>query len=138
MANSHDPTDHFRTTHPHAGESFIDAYCWPGLLSIALGMIALVGCVAAAAYGRHEWILTTATVGVLAIAGGVAWLVLEHRRVLRVESRWRAGYCGSYADRRARWSAPSLADKSAGDRPVAPQPRPLVTTWPATSPGPVR
>ena len=28
----HDPTDHFRTTNPHAGQSIIDMYCWPGLL----------------------------------------------------------------------------------------------------------
>ena len=42
MADTHDPTDHFRTTHPHAGESFIDIYCWPGLLSIALGVMSLM------------------------------------------------------------------------------------------------
>ena len=37
MADMRDPIDHFRTTQPHAGESFIDIYCWPALLSIALG-----------------------------------------------------------------------------------------------------
>src|SRR5215204_1293442 len=74
MASTQDPTDHFRTTHPHAGESFIDAYCWPGLLSIALGVISLIGCVVAA----------------VAIAGGIAWLVVEHHRVLRIERRWLA------------------------------------------------
>lgn len=84
----HDPVDHCRTTHPHAGESMIDVYCWPGLLSIALGVISLVGCVAAAAYNHHEWILTTGVVGAMAIAGGSAWLILEHRRVMRIESRW--------------------------------------------------
>jgi uncharacterized membrane protein YcjF (UPF0283 family) len=84
----HDPTDHFRTTHPHAGESMIDVYAWPGLLSIALGMISLIGCVAAAAYNRSEWIMTTGIVGFMAIAGGIAWVVLEHHRVLRIESRW--------------------------------------------------
>jgi hypothetical protein len=86
----HDPIDHFRTTQHHAGEFFIDLYCWPGLISIVLGAISLVGSLAAAAYNRHEWILTTAVVGALAIAGGVAWLVLEHHRVLRIESRWHA------------------------------------------------
>lgn len=25
-----DPTDHFRATYQRAGESMIDAYCWPG------------------------------------------------------------------------------------------------------------
>src|SRR5699024_10812654 len=86
----HDPIDHFRTTEHHAGEFFIDLYCWPGLISITLGAISLAGCLAAAAYNHHEWVLTTAVVGALAIAGGVAWLILEHHRVLRIESRWLA------------------------------------------------
>ncbi|MBS1696424.1 MAG: UsfY protein [Actinobacteria bacterium] len=86
----HDPTDHFRTTHPHAGEQFIDSYCWPGLLSIALGVLSLIACIAAAAYRQHEWVPTAGIVGVLAISGGIAWLVLEHRRVLRIENRWMA------------------------------------------------
>jgi uncharacterized membrane protein YcjF (UPF0283 family) len=90
MASAQDPTDHFRTTHQHAGESFIDIYCWPGLLSIALGVLSLIGCVAAAAYKHHQWVLSAGVVGVLAIAGGIAWLVVEHHRVLRIEQRWLA------------------------------------------------
>ncbi len=90
MADTHDPTDHFRTTHPHAGESFIDIYCWPGVASIALGVISLIACVASAAYSRHEWVPVTAVGGALAIAGGVAWLVVEHHRVLRIEGLWMA------------------------------------------------
>lgn len=90
MANARDPIDHFRTTQHHAGESFIDIYCWPGLLSIALGIISLIVSVASAAYQHHEWVSTAAIVGALAIAGGVAWLVIEHHRVLRIEERWHA------------------------------------------------
>src|SRR5215217_1688973 len=90
MANTRDPIDHFRTTHQHAGESFIDIYCWPGLLSIALGVMSLIGCVTSAAYRHHEWVLTTGIVGALAIAGGIAWLIVEHHRVLRIEERWQA------------------------------------------------
>jgi hypothetical protein len=90
----HDPTDHFRTTQHHAGEFFINLYCWPGLVSIALGIISLVGCLAAAAYNHHEWVLTTGVVGALAIVGGVAWLVLEHHRVLRIEDLWLANQQG--------------------------------------------
>lgn len=86
----HDPTDHFRTTLPHTGESFINGYSWPGLLSIVLGVISIVGCVAAAAYRHTDWMLTTGIVGVMAIAGGIAWLILEHRRVLDFERRWLA------------------------------------------------
>jgi len=38
----HDPIDHFRTTHPHAGESMIDVHHWPGPFPIAVGVIALI------------------------------------------------------------------------------------------------
>lgn len=96
----HDPIDHFRTTNRHAGQSLIDVYCWPGLLSIALGIISLIFCIAAAAYHHREWIMTTGIVGTLAIAGGVAWLVLEHHRVVRIESRWLAEHPDRYSDRR--------------------------------------
>lgn len=56
----HDPTDHFRTTHQQAGQSMIDVYHWPGLFLIAVGVIALMGCVAAAAYGHPEWLMPAA------------------------------------------------------------------------------
>lgn len=88
MANTQDPIDHFRTTHQRAGESLIDVYCWPGLLSIALGVISLIGCVASAAYQHPEWGLTTGIVGAMAIAGGIAWLIVEHHRVLQIERLW--------------------------------------------------
>lgn len=92
MANTRDPIDHSRTHNPHAGEQFVDMYSWPGLISILLGAISLVSTIAAAAYGRHEWILTTGVVGLLAIAGGIAWLVVEHHRVARIERIWHAGH----------------------------------------------
>lgn len=95
MGNTHhDPIDHFRTTHQHAGEQFVDGYSWPGLLSIALGVVSLIACVAAAAYRRHEWVPTAGIVGALAIAGGVSWLVLEHRRVIRLENLWVSEHPG--------------------------------------------
>jgi hypothetical protein len=88
MANYRDPTDHFRTTLPHTGEHFIDIYSWPGVISIVLGALALIGGVAAAAYQRTDWVPTAAIVGVCAILGGTAWLILEHRRVTQIENRW--------------------------------------------------
>ena len=50
----HDPTDHSRTYQPHAGESMIDVYFWPGFFLIAVGVVALVGCVAALAYNTQN------------------------------------------------------------------------------------
>jgi hypothetical protein len=93
MGNTHhDPTDHFRTTQPHAGESLIDGYHWPGLVSIAAGVIALISCVAAAAYKHDEWLLPAGLVAVVALAFGGVWCAVEHRRVCRIESRWLAEY----------------------------------------------
>jgi hypothetical protein len=108
MADTRDPIDHFRTTHQHAGESFIDIYCWPGLLSIALGVMSLIGCVASAAYHHHEWVLTTGIVGTLAIAGGIAWLVVEHHRVLRIERRWHAEHSEQRRKLHAAWPQASV------------------------------
>src|SRR5271170_1009616 len=70
MGDTHrDPTDHWRTTNSHTGVTFIDTYCWPGLVSIALGITSLVGCLAAAAYQDAEWVPMTGIVSVLATAG---------------------------------------------------------------------
>ncbi|CQD22937.1 UsfY protein [Mycobacterium lentiflavum] len=99
MADTRDPIDHFRTTHKHAGESFIDVYAWPGVVSITIGVISLVCCVAAAAYQRHDLIVTTGIVGALATAGGIAWLVVEHHRIVRLEQRWLAEHSDSPAGR---------------------------------------
>ncbi|MEN4474775.1 protein UsfY [Mycolicibacterium cosmeticum] len=96
MASYKDPTDHFRTTLPHTGEHFIDVYSWPGYCSILLGVMSLVAGVAAAAYQRTQWVPTAGIVGVLAIAGGAAWLVIEHRRILRIESLWQREHARSF------------------------------------------
>lgn len=91
MSNKHrDPVDHYRTTHQHAGETFIDGYCWPGLLSIAFGVISLVGCIASVAYNHREYTQTTGVVAVLAVGFGILWIVLEQRRVRRMDNLWLA------------------------------------------------
>jgi uncharacterized membrane protein YcjF (UPF0283 family) len=95
MGDTHrDPTDHFRTTQQHAGESMIDVYCWPGLFLISVGVMALIGCVAAAAYQHHEWILTAGVIALVAMLVGASWIAVEHRRVLRIENRWWAEHAG--------------------------------------------
>lgn len=91
MGNGHrDPTDHFRTTLSHAGEWMNDGFYLPGLTAIAAGVAGLISCVAVAAYQRHEWLLQTGLVAVLALGLGGAWCAFEHRRVCRIESRWQA------------------------------------------------
>ncbi|WP_156296726.1 protein UsfY [Mycobacterium paragordonae] len=94
MCSTKDPTDHFRTTCPHTGEYFIDRYSWPGISSIVLGVLALAAGVAAAAYQHYEWLPTCGVVALLAIAGGLAWLAVEHHRVMRIERDWHAAHSG--------------------------------------------
>lgn len=100
MVNNHrDPIDHYRTTHQHAGESLIDLYCWPGLLSIALGVISLIGCVASVAYNQHDYTLMLGVVAVLALVFGALWIGLEQRLVRQMERRWLAEHPKSQSGR---------------------------------------
>jgi len=48
----HDPTDHSRTTQPHAGIAMKDNFFWPGLILLAVAVFGMIGTAAAAAY-RH-------------------------------------------------------------------------------------
>lgn len=83
-----DPVDHARTTQPHAGESFIDTLCMPGLLLIGIGTALIAGTVAATAYGNQRVSLVLALIaGALVTAGG-GLIALEHHRVKKVERRW--------------------------------------------------
>ena len=97
----HDPTDHSRTHFQHAGESMIDVYFWPGLFLIAVGVVALVGCVAALAYHHPELLVWAGLTAVLTFAGGVSWLAVEHRRIRRVEARWRTEHPADQRHRHA-------------------------------------
>ncbi|WP_025734931.1 hypothetical protein [Mycobacterium genavense] len=92
MGDTADRTDYFRTTCPYAGEFFIDRLCWSGMSALVLGVAALVGGVAAAAYRVQDWTLTLVVVGVATIVAGLIWLVLKHRRAMRVERRWLSTY----------------------------------------------
>jgi len=86
----HDPVDHSRTTQPHAGESMIDTLWFPGLILIAIGIIGLASIVAAAAYGNTGLVLPLALVSGAVVTAGGGLIYLEHRRVNRIERRWRA------------------------------------------------
>jgi hypothetical protein len=97
----HDPVDHSRTHNQHAGESMIDVYFWPGFFLLAMGLVALVGCLAAAAYKHHEWLLTTGVIALASVAAGSAWIAVERRRVRRIEARWMAVHPAGHSHRPA-------------------------------------
>lgn len=86
----HDPLDHLRTTRSHAGESMIDMLYWPGYLLMATGVIAVVGCLAAFGTGHDGQGMIVGVVAIVAMMFGLLWLMVEHRRVRKVEDQWHA------------------------------------------------
>src|SRR6476469_9383904 len=83
----HDPTDHFRTTQPHAGIAMKDNMFWPGFILLAVAMFAQISTAAAAAYRHYEWLATTLLIAVLGTLAGALWLVVAHSRVHRIEEQ---------------------------------------------------
>lgn len=84
----HDPVDHLRTTRPFAGESLIDVLHWPGYLLMVAGLIGTCGSLAAFATGHHHEGMTAGVTAVIAVALGLIWLAVEHRRIRRIADRW--------------------------------------------------
>jgi uncharacterized membrane protein len=96
MGDTHDdPTDHSRTTQPHAGIAMKDNFFWPGLILLAVAMFGLISTAATAAYRHYEWLSTTVLIAVLGAVAGALWLVMENRRVTRIEAQWDTVHPGS-------------------------------------------
>jgi uncharacterized membrane protein YqjE len=88
----HDPTDHSRTTQPHAGLAMKDNFYWPGLILLAVCAFGMISTAVAAAYRHSEWISTTVLISVLGAVAGALWLIVEHRRVAAIEKAWHAAH----------------------------------------------
>ncbi|WP_371852077.1 hypothetical protein [Nocardia salmonicida] len=73
--------DDARTTRSHAGEGLEDGYNFPGIILCAMGIIALGLCLTATGYGFAGWATIAGIAAVILAGGGVAWLLLEHRRI---------------------------------------------------------
>ena len=103
MGDTHDdPTDHSRTTQPHAGIAVKDNFFWPGLILLVVAMLGLMGTAAEAAYRHYEWLSTTVLIAVLGAVAGALWLVMELRRVTRIDAQWDAAHPGSRTRPRTR------------------------------------
>ena len=88
----HDPTDHFRTTQPHAGITMKDNLFWPGFILLIVAFFGMISATAAAAYRHYEWLTTTTLIAVLGAVAGALWIVVEQRRVTRIEKQWHAAH----------------------------------------------
>jgi protein-S-isoprenylcysteine O-methyltransferase Ste14 len=96
MGDTHDdPTDHSRTTQAHAGIAMKDNFFWPGLILLVVATVGLIGTAATAAYQHYEWLSTTVLIAVLGTVAGALWLVIENRRVTRIDTQWAAAHSGS-------------------------------------------
>jgi hypothetical protein len=93
MGDTHDdPTDHSRTAQPHAGIAMKDNFFWPGLILLVVAMLGLISTAATAAYRHYEWLTTTVLIAILGAVAGALWLVIENRRVKRIEAQWEAAH----------------------------------------------
>ncbi|UVO13086.1 LapA family protein [Mycobacterium sp. SVM_VP21] len=88
----HDPVDHVRTTRPHAGRAMIDVMGWPGYSLLVVGMVAGIGCLAAFGTGHDRQGVEVAIIAVLAAALGTVWLLVEHRRIGKVNHQWHLAH----------------------------------------------
>jgi hypothetical protein len=79
-----DPTDHARTTLPRAGEAMKDNRGLTGYVLMALGILALVICIAAAATANLGWTIGAGVAALLTATAGSIWVYAERRRVARV------------------------------------------------------
>jgi hypothetical protein len=95
MGDTHDdPTDHSRTTQPHAGIAMKDNFFWPGLILLVVAVFGLIATAATAAYRHYEWLSTTVLIAVLGAVAGALWLIMENRRVTRLEAQWDTAHRG--------------------------------------------
>lgn len=77
------PSDHTVTPGPVAGETIKDAARWPGYLLIAVSLLAFALSLTALASGNGTAAALGGVVVAVTLAAGIAWQILERRRVRR-------------------------------------------------------
>ena len=80
-----DPIDHHRTTQPLAGETMKNTAKTPGLVFVAVAVVAFVICLASFAVRQVSVGVGAAIVALLAAGAALAWLTMEGRRVRQVQ-----------------------------------------------------
>ena len=75
MADINDPIDDERTTRPRAGMVMKDKRQAPGLALAVVAVLALAGCLTAAALNEFGWAIGLGLVVLAASIGGVGWVL---------------------------------------------------------------
>jgi protein-S-isoprenylcysteine O-methyltransferase Ste14 len=83
-----DPIDHHRTTQPLAGETMKNTVKAPGLVFVAVAVVAFVICLASFAVRQVSVGVGAAIVALLGAGAALAWLTMEGRRVRQVQRDW--------------------------------------------------
>lgn len=87
MADADKPIDDERTTRPRAGMAFKDRRELPGVALLVVGTLLLVGFLTAVALGDAGWAVGLAIATLVAVGGGIGWILAGRRRTARRNDR---------------------------------------------------
>ncbi|UXA05247.1 UsfY protein [Mycobacterium sp. SMC-2] len=85
-----DTIDHYRTSRPRVGQTLKSPAKEPGLLFMAVGLVAYGICLVSFAQRQVEAGVTAALISLVAMVAGGAWLWKEARRVRKLENDYNA------------------------------------------------
>lgn len=85
--NNFDPIDHERANRPRAGIVMKDTREMPGLLLIALAVIAVMVCLRSAAFGNDGLAICAGVVAIVAAVVGSVWIFAARRRFTHIAKR---------------------------------------------------
>ncbi|ODQ97068.1 UsfY protein [Mycobacterium intermedium] len=82
-----------------------DNFFWPGLILLVVATGGLITTAATAAYRHYEWLATTVLITFLGTVAGALWLVVENRRVTRIDAQWNGAHPTSRSLHQEKWPA---------------------------------
>lgn len=82
-----DPLDHQRSSRPRVGQTLKNPAKLPGLVLVAVGVVALGICLVSFACQQVGTAVVAAAIALLALATGLAWLAREARRLRELEGQ---------------------------------------------------
>lgn len=92
-----DPIDHGRTSRPLVGQTLKSPAKFPGLLFIAVGLVAFAVSLACFAHRQLDVGIAAVVFALVAAGVGAVWLAREARRTRRLERQYDADHRDSAA-----------------------------------------